>query len=168
MRRLDDLLVVAWASCLPFWPEPVPHLAAFHAACLIQITKLLTDNGKAFSDRPFGTREKGASGEYEFDQLCQALRIEYRLPLPRNPQKNGMVERSMTGSPRFWPPIASTAPRSGKPRCPVTSGFTTIIFPHKPWDTSPTQAMKKWYAERTDLFVAKPRNFLGPDTQNPV
>ncbi len=68
-------------------------LAAWHRACPIKIGNLLTDNGKEFTDRLFGSREKTASGDHEFDQLCQALGIEHRLTPPRRPQTNGMVER---------------------------------------------------------------------------
>jgi transposase InsO family protein len=41
----------------------------------------------------FASRERQASGNHEFDQLCQALNIEHRLTKPRTPRTNGMVER---------------------------------------------------------------------------
>jgi transposase InsO family protein len=68
-------------------------LAAWHRACPIKIGNLLTDNGKACTDRLFGARDKMASGDHECDQLCQALGIEPRLTPPRRPQTNGRVER---------------------------------------------------------------------------
>lgn len=34
--------------------------------------KILTDNGKEFTDRMFASRERQATGHHEFDQLCQA------------------------------------------------------------------------------------------------
>ena len=79
-------------------------LKALAKACPIRITRLLTENepqakfqrsynGKAFTDRLFGARDYQASGEHEFDQLCQALGIEHRLTKPRALQTNGMVER---------------------------------------------------------------------------
>ena len=52
---------------------------ALHKACPIKIQKLLTDNGKEFTDRLFASREREPSGQHEFDQLCQALGIEHRL-----------------------------------------------------------------------------------------
>jgi transposase InsO family protein len=58
----------------------------------VRIRKLLTDNGKEFTDRLF-SRDKQVSGQHEFDQLCAALEIEHRLTRPRTPQTNGMVER---------------------------------------------------------------------------
>ncbi|NDY94102.1 IS481 family transposase, partial [Ideonella livida] len=68
-------------------------LNALSKAAPFKIHTLLTDNGKEFTDRLFGQRAKDASGEHEFDMLCQALDIEHRLTKPRTPQTNGMVER---------------------------------------------------------------------------
>ncbi len=68
-------------------------LKALHKACPIKITKLLTDNGKEFTDRLFASRERQPSGNHEFDQLCEQLGIEHRLTKPRTPKTNGMVER---------------------------------------------------------------------------
>ena len=62
-------------------------------ACPIKISKILTDNGKEFTDRLFSSRAREASGDHEFDQLCAELDIEHRLTKPRSPQTNGMVER---------------------------------------------------------------------------
>jgi transposase InsO family protein len=68
-------------------------LKALHKACPIKITKLLTDNGKEFTDRLFASREREPSGNHEFDKLCRELNIEHRLTKPRTPKTNGMVER---------------------------------------------------------------------------
>lgn len=68
-------------------------LKALHKACPIRINKLLTDNGKEFTDRLFASKEREPSGNHEFDQLCRELGIEHRLTKPRTPRTNGMVER---------------------------------------------------------------------------
>ena len=60
-------------------------LNALHKACAIKIVKLLTDNGKEFTDRLLASREREPSGNHEFDQLCKALGIEHRLTKPRTP-----------------------------------------------------------------------------------
>ncbi len=52
-----------------------------------------TDNGKEFTDRLFGSRAKKASGDQEFDLLCDSLGIEHRLTKPRTPRTNGTVKR---------------------------------------------------------------------------
>ena len=56
-------------------------LKAAHQACSVRITTLLTDNGKEFTDRLFGSKDRKATGEHEFDQLCEALGIEHRLTI---------------------------------------------------------------------------------------
>jgi hypothetical protein len=48
-------------------------------ACPIRIRSILTNNGKAFTDRPFGLRKRAAKGRHEFDMLCSTLGIEHRL-----------------------------------------------------------------------------------------
>ena len=68
-------------------------LKALHKACPLRISKLLTDNGKEFTDRLSASREREPSGNNEFDQLCQELGIEHRLIKPTTPRTNGMVER---------------------------------------------------------------------------
>ena len=68
-------------------------LRDLHRACPIRIAKILTDNGKEFTDRLFASRARAPSGAHEFDQLCAGLGIEHRLTPPRSPQTNGMVER---------------------------------------------------------------------------
>ena len=68
-------------------------LDELHKVCPIKITKLLTDNGKEFTDRLFGSKDRQPTGEHEFDQLCSEFGIEHRLTKPRTPRTNGMVER---------------------------------------------------------------------------
>jgi transposase InsO family protein len=57
------------------------------------ISKILTDNGKEFTDRYTAKGEREPTGEHPFDQVCKAYNIEHRLTKPRHPQTNGMVER---------------------------------------------------------------------------
>ena len=68
-------------------------LRDLHRACPIRIAKILTDNGKEFTDRLFASRARAPSGSHEFDQLCTEMGIEHRLTPPKSPQTNGMVER---------------------------------------------------------------------------
>jgi transposase InsO family protein len=68
-------------------------LKTLHKACPLKITKLLTDNGKEFTDRLFASRERQPGGNHEFDPLCQTLGIERRLNKPRTPKTNGIAER---------------------------------------------------------------------------
>ena len=54
-------------------------LNALHKACPIKIVKLLTDNGKEFTDRLFASREREPSGNHVFDQLCGDCQASCRL-----------------------------------------------------------------------------------------
>jgi len=68
-------------------------LRAVVAACPVRIQKVLTDNGKEFTDRFTVNGERTPTGQHLFDQECAAHAIEHRLIPPRRPQTNGMVER---------------------------------------------------------------------------
>ena len=56
-----------------------------------KIKKVLTDNGKEFTNKVFGYNASNKT--HEFDELCISLGIEHRLTKVRRPQTNGMVER---------------------------------------------------------------------------
>lgn len=58
-----------------------------------KITKLLTDNGKEFTDRFCRSGMRKPTGNHIFDNACAQNNIEHRLTKPRSPQTNGMVER---------------------------------------------------------------------------
>lgn len=75
-------------------------LQALHKACPIKITRILTDNGKEFTDRLFASKERQASGRHEFDQLCQALDIEHRLTKPKPPPQKPTVWCYSRANPR--------------------------------------------------------------------
>ena len=129
-------------------------LNALHKAAPFKIKTLLTDNGREFTDRAFGRREKDASGEHEFDALCQALGIEHRLTKPRHPQTNGIVER-------FNGRLAQVL-KSHRYR------FVWLYnerLPQRALDlNTPIQALKKWQATHPDLFAKRVVNHPGPDT----
>lgn len=129
-------------------------LNALHKAAPFKIKTLLTDNGREFTDRAFGRREKDASGEHEFDALCQALGIEHRLTKPRHPQTNGMVER-------FNGRLAQVL-KSHRYR------FVWLYnerLPQRALDlNTPIQALKKWQATHPNLFAKRVVNHPGPDT----
>ncbi len=57
------------------------------------INKILTDNGKEFTDRFCATGERQPTGRHPFDKTCQVHNIVHRLIKPRHPQTNGMIER---------------------------------------------------------------------------
>ena len=140
-------------------------LKALAKACPIKITKLLTDNGKEFTDRLFGARGRKPSGEHEFDQLCQALGIEHRLTKPRTPQTNGMVER-FNG--RIAEVLATRRYDSAQDLETTLLRYVWIYNHHLPQKAlghrCPMDAMRQWYAEKPQLFTKIPRNRPGPNT----
>ena len=54
-------------------------LRGLERACPMRIRTVLTDNGRKFTDRLFGPRNRAATGEHEGDTLCTALGTEHRL-----------------------------------------------------------------------------------------
>ena len=139
-------------------------LNALHKACPIKINKLLTDNGKEFTDRLFASREREPSGNHEFDQLCQALDIEHRLTKPRTPRTNGMVER-FNG--RIADVLKTHRFRSSEDLEQTLLRYVALYNHQLPQSAlkckTPMQAMKDWYHERPHLFHKRPYDRPGCD-----
>ncbi len=140
-------------------------LDALHKACPIKITRLLTDNGKEFTDRLFASRERKPSGNHEFDVLCQDLGIEHRLTPPRSPQTNGMVER-------FNGRIGDVL-QTHRFNCALDMNQTLLryveLYNHQLPQSAlqsrtPVQAMKQWYESHPELFDKRPYNRPGRDS----
>ncbi|MDH2239738.1 DDE-type integrase/transposase/recombinase, partial [Pigmentiphaga sp. GD03639] len=140
-------------------------LNALTRAAPFRIRTLLTDNGKEFTDRLFGKRVKEASGQHEFDALCQALGIEHRLTRPRTPQTNGMVER-FNG--RIEQVLRSHHFNSAEDLEKTLLRYVWLYNQHLPQKAlnheAPIQAMKRWQQSHPHLFQKSVRNHPGPDT----
>jgi transposase InsO family protein len=135
------------------------------SACPIRIQKLLTDNGKEFTDRLL-YRDKQASGQHEFDQLCAALGIEHRLTRPRTPQTNGMVER-FNG--RIADILKTHHFLRGEDLEQTLLRYATLYNEHLPQAAldcqTPMIAMRMWHASHPHLFKFNPgSNHPGCDT----
>jgi hypothetical protein len=78
-----------------------------------QVQQVLTDNGKAFTDRCCATGERDPSGHHRFDRAGEKHDIEHRLIKPRHSQTNGRVERfnGRIGEVLALPPV-SIQPRA--------------------------------------------------------
>ena len=138
---------------------------ALSKACPIKVKRILTDNGKEFTDRLFASRERQPSGQHEFDQLCHALGIEHRLTQPRTPKTNGMVERfngrisDVLNTHRFidQQDLSETLHR-----------YVTLYNHQFPQSAlggkSPTDALKAWYEKAPELFNKKPYDRAGLDS----
>ena len=140
-------------------------LSALHKACPIRIQKLLTDNGKEFTDRLFASRQRQPSGQHEFDQLCKTLGIEHRLTKPRTPRTNGMVER-FNG--RIADVLKTHRFLSGQDLEQTLIRYVALYNHHLPQSAlkskTPVQTMKDWYASHPQLFIKRPYDRPGCDT----
>ena len=140
-------------------------LNAVAKAAPFKIQTLLTDNGKEFTDRLFGQRARAASGEHEFDALCQALGIEHRLTKPKTPQTNGMVER-FNG--RLAQVLRSHHFNSAEDLAQTLHRYVWLYNQHLPQKAlgheTPIQALKRWQHSHPHLFLRAVRNHTGPDS----
>ena len=132
-------------------------LKALHQACPIKITKILTDNGKEFTDRLFANREREPSGNHVFDQQCQELAIEHRLTQPRTPQTNGMVER-FNGR---IADVLKTHHFDNTEDLEATLLRYAYLYNHQLPQSAlhsqtPFETMKIWYDQKPELFNRKP------------
>ena len=122
-------------------------------AAPMTIQKVLTDNGSQFTDR-FTHQKKEPSGNHAFDQACVAMGIEHRLSPPRHPQTNGMVER-FNG--RISEVVKQTRFASAAELETTLMLYMNTYNHHIPQRAlnhqSPVQALKKWQAEKPELFV---------------
>jgi transposase InsO family protein len=137
-------------------------LAALHKACPLKIAKLLTDNGKEFTDRLFASRERQPTGHHEFDLLCKELGIEHRLTKPRTPQTNGMVER-FNG--RIADVLKTNHFNSALDLEQTLTRYVHLYNHQLPQSAlkskTPFQSMKDWYDSHPHLFRKRPYNRPG-------
>jgi transposase InsO family protein len=140
-------------------------LRDFERACPIRITRILTDNGKEFTDRLFGLRKRAATGKHEFDRLCADLGIEHRLAPPMHPQTNGMVER-FNG--RIEDVLQSHHFQSGEELKATLLRYVRLYNQQLPQSAlrsrTPLQAMKDWHKLKPKLFKKRPYHLTGCDT----
>ncbi len=140
-------------------------LKALHQACPIKITRVLTDNGKAFTDRLFGSPDRQPTGTHAFDQLCEALGIEHRLTKPRTPQTNGMVER-FNG--RISDILKTHHFLSGEDLAQTLQRYVFRYNNQLPQSAlgsqTPTQTMQKWFISNPEIFHRNPDDQPGCDS----
>ena len=133
-------------------------------ACPIRIVKVLTDNGKEFTDR-FSARGEGTpTGNHPFDRACKDHGIEHRLIKPYTPRTKGMVERfngriaDIIKTSRF---ASSTELEKGL----LTYADTYVrMIPQKALGhKTPLEALHHWHEKAPECFRARPPNFPRPD-----
>jgi transposase InsO family protein len=153
--------------------EILPNKSASHASAFLKrliqaapfkITKVLTDNGKEFSDRFCATGQREPTGHHAFDKVCAEHAIEHRLIKPRHPQTNGMIER-FNG--RISEVLNTNRFLSGEHLRDTITRYVKLYNQHIPQralkHSSPIECLKNWYRERPDLFHKRPYNHTGLD-----
>ena len=130
-----------------------------------KISKLLTDNGKEFTDRFCATGQRQPTGKHPFDQVCTAHEIEHRLTKARTPQTNGMIER-FNG--RIADVLATTRFDSSESLAKTIKRYVKVYNQHIPQKAlghiSPIQAMKDWHEKHPELFRKRVYNLTGLDS----
>lgn len=134
------------------------------AAAPLKIVKVLTDNGKEFTDRFCATGERRPTGKHPFDRICHANRIEHRLIKPRRPQTNGMIER-FNG--RIGEVLKTIRFRSDEHLKETITRYVHVYNHHIPQRAlghlCPFDALEKWYQKMPELFLRPPYNQPGLD-----
>lgn len=153
-----EVLPAKSADCARGFLERLLQAAPF------QITKVLTDNGKEFTDRFCATGQRQPTGKHPFDQVCADHAIDHRLIKPRTPQTNGMVER-FNG--RIAEVLATRRFRSGEHLEDTLLRYVSIYNHHIPQRAlghiCPVEALHEWFQKKPDLFVSDVKNLPGLD-----
>ena len=127
------------------------------------ITKLLTDNDQAFTDR-FTEKDRKPLGNHAFDKLCEQHAIEHLSPR-RHPQTNVMVER-FNG--RVSEILRTTNFDSVEDLDAMLWCYNRLYNHHIAQralgHVTPVQMLKRWKAGRPDLFKKQAYDQSGLDT----
>ena len=130
-----------------------------------KIPTVLTDNGKAFTDRCCATGERDPTGRHRFDRVCDNNGIEHRLIQPRHSQTNGRVER-FNG--RISEVLATTRFAAAANLEETLTRYVRLYNHQIPQKAlghiSPVEALKDWQKQHPELFKKKVYNLPGLDT----
>ncbi|PQJ95340.1 IS481 family transposase [Chromatium okenii] len=157
-----------WVYAKVFVQKTAANASAFLqqviAAAAFKIEKVLTDNGKEFTDRFCATGEREPTGRHRFDLVCKEHQIEHRLIPPSHPQTNGMVER-FNG--RIAEVVATTRFDSAQNLEKTLHHYVQMYnhqIPQKALGhVSPVQALKNWQQKEPERFKKQVYNLSGLD-----
>ncbi len=139
-------------------------LQAVLANAPFKIEKVLTDNGKEFTDKYCATGKREPTGKHLFDKVCNKNDIEHRLTKPRTPQTNGMVER-FNG--RIAKILHETRFYSIDGLKQAMRKYEKLYNHHIPQKNighiSPVEALKKWKKKKPELFTKNVYKQARPD-----
>lgn len=107
--------------------------------------------------RLFGLRRRAATGNHEFDRLCDDLGTAHRLAPPMRPQTNGMAGR-FNG--RTEDILRSHRFRSGEDLEQTILRYVRLCNGQLPQSVlkgrTPTDALRDWHRQRPELFTKQP------------
>ena len=128
------------------------------------ISKILTDNGKEFTDRFGPSGERGPTGKHVFDRKCGENGIGHRLIGPRRPRTNGMVGRFSGGIGEVVRQTESVSARQVKETPLRCLRIYNHHIPRKNLGRiTPVEALKKWRKTHPRLFKKPVYNQSGFD-----
>ncbi len=130
-----------------------------------KVQKVLTDNGKCFTDRFTSGGERKPTGSHLFDKACAQHHVEHRLIRPGHPQTNGMVER-FNGR---ISDVLTTRRYESREDLEQTLKRYCWLYNHciqqkALHHQAPISAMKDWQKRRPELFHRRVINQTRPDT----
>ena len=130
-----------------------------------QVTKVLTDNGKEFTDRYCATGQRAPTGNHGFDKVCTKHHVEHCLTKPRHPQTSSMVER-FNG--RISEVVTRTHVESARELKAALLQYVRVYNYSMPQKSighiSPVQSLKRWQDTHPELFKKRVYNQTGLDT----
>nr|VFK20676.1 MAG: Integrase core domain-containing protein [Candidatus Kentron sp. LFY] len=130
-----------------------------------KLSKILTDNGKEFTDRFCATGERQPTGAHAFDRVCAENHIEHRPIKPRTPQTNGMIER-FDG--RIAEVLTTTRFDSSRYLTDTIKLYAQVYNQHIPQKAlghlTPIQALKNWHQKYPNPFKKRVYYLAGLDT----
>jgi transposase InsO family protein len=133
-------------------------------ACPFRIEKILTDNGKEFTDRFTAQGEREPTGRHRLGQACAEQGIAHRLIPPGRPQTNGMVER-FNG--RIADLLRSTRFHSAAELAMALDHYLKLYNGQIPQRAlghlCPLQALKAWREKDPQRFNHEIHNLTGLD-----
>ena len=125
-----------------------------------KITKILTDNGKEFTDK-FNNKDRKPTGNHLFDKTCNTHNIEHRLTAPYTPKTNGMVER-MNGkvTENVLDKIRFENKEDMRNRIFEYIDIYNNHIKHSSINRkTPMEAMEMWYNQKSELFKIDIKTF---------
>lgn len=131
-----------------------------------EIKKVLTDNGKEFTDR-FNNAHKKPTGEHIFDKTCAENEIEHRLTAPYTPKTNGMVER-MNG--KITENVLDRIKFDSKEELKQSIMNYVYNYNHHIKHSginrkTPFECLEKWFSEKPELFKVDIETFKSAENR---